>query len=628
MTAHIPVPKNSVPASSSIAALNASLRKPDSGAPLVHPNGPSEPIDCKAETASDSPMQAEVGRSSFFPLKGETASACASDTVPVAAVAPVASVAPQHGRNLVGTSPASANAVTSTPSQPVPTTKATSHVMRMATVRQSGMCLGRSRKLSKVCLLWTGRGYPEVLSVGSPEADALIRSLLRAKGQMAKKNDLADINDELRSMADEEGIDIEPFCRVAPKSGGGIELDLNDEKGTTVAIDASGVQIQQATSSTLFMRPQTSSCLPRPADKGDYMLMKRYVNLDDISFWLYLAFVTYTIAHPKVESSKYVFLVFKGTQGSGKSFASKSTQKLIDPSTTGAQTMPGPPRDLAIMSQSAHLLVFDNLRDLNHEMSDALCIAATGGTVALRQLYTDEGQKNLYLHGAMLFNGIHPFMGQSDFADRCMVLNLRPLPSESRRSEAEMLAQFSEEYPVILRGMYDLIAATFRRIPTAVVTSPSRMVDLCRWIAGFELACEMPQGTLQAEYDNLIQDMQLETLQDNPLAAAILEFAEKMEGPHWAGSPTAFYAELEALVSFSGRKSRGWPTNAATMSKRLHGLQAPLLAQGIEIELSRGKDRKITLRKPGGAPAVNSPSSLVSKGAQVVRAWRDPLADF
>lgn len=509
--------------------------------------------------------------------------------------------------------------------------KPTAQAIRLAAICAPPLRLAISKKHGKVCMVTPERGYLVVLPLGSAEADALIRSRARAAGEVVKKRDVAEISDELRSMAEEDGIEIDLYARVAPKDGGGIEIDVNDGLGTTVEIDSSGVQIKRATSRIFFLRTSTSLPLQIPVANGRYDLMKAYVNLDAASFMLYIAWVSYTIAHPKVESTKYVFLVFKGTQGSGKSFASKATQKLVDPSTTGAQTMPASPRDLAIVSQAANLLVFDNLRDLSPAMSDALCIAATGGTVAMRQLYTDDSQKNLYLHSAILFNGIHPFMGQSDFADRCLVLNLNPLPAQERKTEGAMLAQFESDYPVILGGLYELIASIFKALPEATVTSPSRMLGFCHWIAGMEVACGMPQGVLQSMYDSTVQEMQLETLQDNPLASAILGFAEKMPDPQWSGTPSDFYEEIERFVSYSGRKSQGWPSNAATMSKRIHGLQAPLLAQGIEIWLERGKDRKVVMRKLGNwspAPETSEPgdSSDSSDGSVGKSMYSD--ADF
>lgn len=338
------------------------------------------------------------------------------------------------------------------------------------------------------------------------------------------------------------------------------------------------------------------------------MLIHKYLNMEPVRFLLYIAWATFTIASPKIEASKYVFLVLKGSQGTGKSFASKQTKRLIDPNAVGAQMLPGSPRDLAIMLQSVHLLVVDNLRDLTTLISDTLCIAATGGSVPMRKLYTDDEQKALYLHGAILFNGIHPFMGQSDFADRCMVLELLPIAPEARKSEAQMLNEFETDCPAILGGLYGLIAKTLQKLPEAEILAPSRMLDFCRWLAATELAMGLEAGALQLPYADSLREAQLESLLDNPLAVTIIAFAENMEVPEWVGTPTDFYNGLTTIADFSLQRSRAWPSSAAVLSKRLHGLQAPLQAQGISIDWTRGKDRQIVVRATK-APKLQTPSA-------------------
>jgi len=63
---------------------------------------------------------------------------------------------------------------------------------------------------------------------------------------------------------------------------------------------------------------------------------------------------------------------------------------LVDPNVAAVR---GPPReegDLFIAGNNGHLLAFDNLSDLSPWTSDALCRLASGGSFAVRQLYTDN----------------------------------------------------------------------------------------------------------------------------------------------------------------------------------------------------------------------------------------------
>lgn len=453
-----------------------------------------------------------------------------------------------------------------------------------------------SRKQGKSYAVLRTKGYPEVLEIGGPRLNSRIRALARARGKRLKQHALDDINEDLKSEAEVAGEVMELYPRVHPLPGGGVEIDLCDGAGTTVRLTTDGVDVLRGTTTTLFTRSSTALALPVPAERGDVKLLRKYINLSPGHFQLLTAGVAFTIASPKIEATKYVFPVLKGTQGTGKTFASKTMQRLIDPNAVGAQTLPGSPRDLAIMLQSVHLLVVDNMRDLTPLLSDTLCIAATGGSVPMRKLYTDDEQKALYLHGAIVFNGIHPFMGQSDFADRCLVLELNPIAPEHRQSEAEMLAQFEQDWPVILRGLYDLIVGCLRHLPDAKVVAPSRMLDFCRWLSAAELALGMPTGPLQDLYADSLSSAQLESLLDNPLAVTILAFAQDTPDATWEGTPAELYDVLTKIAGFTQQRSRAWPSSAAVLGKRLHGLQAPLLAQGVALEWTRGKDRLITVR--------------------------------
>jgi hypothetical protein len=559
-----------------------------------------------------------------------TSNACLPETVDVASPemppanflpqTPVVAVAPDAAASSASTSAASA------PQNPQPTRPKPTVASILAAVKLRGKPLATegiegfvfSQKHAKHYVISSENGYRQIFAIGSPESNARIRSNERKKGRTFKRRDLDEVNEELLSQAEEYGVSMDLFPRVCPLGTGGVEIDLCDGKGTTVLIDSSGVKVLGGTSDTLFLRSASALALPVPADIGDYTLLRKYVHLRSNSFLIYIAWVTFTIVSGKIEATCYVYLVLKGAQGTGKSFASKISKSVIDPNTVAAQTLPGSARDLAIMLQSAHLLVVDNMRDLTTAISDILCIASTGGAVPMRKLYSDDDQKALFLHGSILFNGIHPFMGQSDFADRCLVLELVSIEPKDRKSESQMLAEFEADRPAIARGLYDLTSQILGKLPRVEVVAPSRMLDFCKWLAAMEAALELPVGVLQHVYADSLQDSQLESLLDNPLAVTIIEFAERQKEPEWVGTPTQFYDALTNIANFTAQRSRAWPSSAAVLSKRLHGLQAPLLAQGISIDWSRGKDRQIVVTKspPRGVTPTTAPTPVAPSSGQ------------
>ena len=160
------------------------------------------------------------------------------------------------------------------------------------------------------------------------------------------------------------------------------------------------------------------------------------MNLHPKDYLLFVAWLSYTLAHPKVSTSKYLILILQGEQGSGKtSLCNNVILRLIDPSAIGVQRMQADEKDLAIAVQHAHVVAFDNVCGFKSSISDLFCIVSTGGQVTSRRLYTDAEQIVIHLHGALVLNGIHSFVTQSDLAQRCLTLQLLPIPDEKRQSD-------------------------------------------------------------------------------------------------------------------------------------------------------------------------------------------------
>ena len=451
-------------------------------------------------------------------------------------------------------------------------------------------------QFGKAVAVIRNNGNPYVLAVGSSTLNNIIRTAAVEADTKLSRSALKEINDGLQASAELSGVTANVWRRVAPVDDG-IEIDLGDSEHTRVRIVADSVDIVRSGSKALFFRPQHARPMASLAEKGDLRLLEKYVNLDPASFLLFTAWLTYTLALPKVPSSKYVILALQGGQGTGKSLLSRIVKDLVDPSVVGVQVLPSKIQDLSIAAQQAHVLCYDNLRQLSHTISDALCIAATGGSMSSRQLYSDAEQSTQQLHVALVLNGIHAFIDQPDLAQRCLPLYLKPLDANGRKSEAEMLNELAVDLPAIQRGLFDLIAKTFSHLPDANVTHPERMLDFCKWLAAMEMAEGIRGAVYQIQYSDALKQGQLDALLDNPLAATVLDFAEALDEDGWSGTPAKLLSELSDGLPRSTQRSRDWPDNPIALSKRLQSLQAGLLTQGVQVDFARGKERKITIQK-------------------------------
>jgi GTPase SAR1 family protein len=439
------------------------------------------------------------------------------------------------------------------------------------------------------------RGNHYAAPIGSREILNIIRALAKEDGINLSRSNLNELIDILESEAENADIHRDIYYRVA-NIGDTIFIDLGDRAHTHLKITAGKVEIIKEGSEALFYRTPVSQPFVIPAEEGNLLLLKKYLNLDEVDAILLIAWISYTLALSKKSTSNYVILVLEGDQGSGKtSLCNNVIINLIDPNAVGVQMLPTNTKDLAIAANNSHILCYDNIRYLKRGMADSLCVASTGGALSSRQLYSDADQHFLRLHVALVLNGIHAFMDQPDLAQRSLPIRLKTLSSKDRKSEAVLQSELENDMPFILRGLFELISKILEKLPQAEVIYPERMYEFSQWLAAYELVDGVPPGTYQKAYSNALNEAQLDTLLSNPLAEAVYRFTKGLSKGSWSGTPTQLLTALDQLINIPTQRSRDWPQNAISLSKRLTPLSAGLSTQGIIVEFTRGKDRKITI---------------------------------
>jgi hypothetical protein len=132
-------------------------------------------------------------------------------------------------------------------------------------------------------------------------------------------------------------------------------------------------------------------------------------------------------------------------------------------------------------------------------LSDALCRLARGGSLAVRQLYSDDAEVLFEASRPMLLNGIEDVIGRPDLADRAIVLTLPPISDAQRRPEAELWADFERARHGILGALLDIVAHGLARSRDVRLTSMPRMADFALWASACETAL-WPVGTVTRAY--------------------------------------------------------------------------------------------------------------------------------
>jgi hypothetical protein len=435
-------------------------------------------------------------------------------------------------------------------------------------------------------------------SINSDEFSRLAKRMARTHRKQLNKNDVEELKESLIGAADENANVEHVFYRCAT-NGSGIEIDLGDDKYTRILVTADSVTTL-VNSDTVFRRTAQMKALPYPADVGDTTLLTKRLKIRPSDIPLLVSWITYTMAHPKVDSTNYVHLVIIGGPGTGKTILCKNILlPLIDPSSIGLQSFPKNEDDLCIQANNAQVLCFDNLRYLKPFMSDLICQASSGATITKRALYTNDSLHTTYLHAPIIFNGIHDLLNQPDLAQRCLVITTKKIDSSARMSEAEMLQKISKDLPAIFRGLLDIIANILKVLPDVQPSNPTRMVEFSHWIAAYEHTIKCPTEIFQSEYTKNFDQSQLDSLVLQPIVPLLFEFAREYQkdwgSRAWTGTPAALLELLREQLHSNNRYSSDLPKSSSTLSKKLKSLVASLQPHGIEISFSRGKFRQITI---------------------------------
>jgi hypothetical protein len=384
------------------------------------------------------------------------------------------------------------------------------------------------------------------------------------------------------------------FVRFAELEGR-IYVDLCDVNWRVVEIGPRGWRVI-ADAPVHFRHARGMHALPKPAGGGSITLLRNLINIGDDNNWILCISWLTAACRPK---GPFPILILQGEQGSAKSTTVKLLRKIIDPSSALVRTPPRDGRDLLIAATNSWVIAYDNLSGLPVWLSDSFCRLSTGGGFSTRELYTDGDEVFFDAMRPVVLNGIDHLAERADLADRSLILNLPPIPSENRRDEAQLYADFERRLPQILGAFFTGVSVALARLGQITLDSKPRMADFALWATAAEPAFGFPQGAFMKAYGGNRAEAVHETLEGDPVGVAILGFMEKQE--FWEGTCKQLLQQLEQHVEEATKKSREWPKSPRGLSSRLRRLVTFLRELRIQIKFhSRGTNgqRTITLSRP------------------------------
>jgi hypothetical protein len=424
-------------------------------------------------------------------------------------------------------------------------------------------------------------GHRETWPIRSPRFRSwLRRRYFEATGEAPSGAAIGSALDLLEARAQFEAPQRAVHIRVA-EHGGRIYLDLADEQWRVVEIGSDGWRVMTCPP-VRFRRAAGMLPLPIPVPGGSIDALAAFLNLPGRSdFVLVVAWLLAALRH----GGPYPLLAVSGEQGSAKTVLSKVLRALVDPNAAPVRTMPREERDLFIAAGNGHLLAFDNLSDIPPRTSDALCRLASGGSFAIRQLYTDEDEVLFQAARPAILNGIEDVITRPDLADRAIFLTLRYVQDTRRRPEKELWRQFELSQPHIFGALLDAASHGLRTLPEVRLKRLPRMADFALWATACETAM-WPAGTFLRAYNANRRTGIESVIEVDPVAAGVRDIMAKQTT--WTGNASDLLrAGADAFRDDGARRSPGWPKSPRTLAGRLRRAQTSLRTLGIEIAFSR-----------------------------------------
>jgi hypothetical protein len=319
----------------------------------------------------------------------------------------------------------------------------------------------------------------------------LLRRYYQATGAAPSAAEMRSVLDLLEARAQFDGPERAVHVRIAEHAGH-IYLDLGNEQWRAVDIGPDGWRVVGCPP-VRFRRPAGMLPLPEPQQGGSIECLKSFLNLasrDD-----FVLIVAWLLAALR-PGGPYPLLAISGEQGSAKTVLSKLLKALIDPNVAPVRSLSREERELMITANNGYLLAFDNLSGLPIWLSDALCRLATGGSFAVRRLYTDDEEVLFEAARPILLNGIEEVISRPDLGDRAIFLTLAPIGEAQRRSEIELWREFEIAWPRMLGALLDAVVHGLRTLGRIHLDRLPRMADFALWTAACETAL-WPAGTLR-----------------------------------------------------------------------------------------------------------------------------------
>jgi len=422
-------------------------------------------------------------------------------------------------------------------------------------------------------------GHRETWPVRGKQLRAwLRRSYYEETGGALGSGTIRSMVDLLEARAQFDAPERTIHVRVAEHDGR-IYLDLADKEWRAVEISPDRWRVI-GFPPVRFRRAAGMLPLPVPQKGGSIHALAPFLHLPSANdFALTVAWLLAALR----PSGPYPLLAVAGEQGSAKTVLSKLLKALIDPNTAPVRALSREQRELMIAAHNGYLLAFE-LSSLPVWISDALCRLASGGSFAVRQLFTNDEEVLFQAARPILLNGIEDVISRPDLGDRAIFLTLTPIGEAQRRPEAELWREFEIARPRILGALLEAAVHGLRALSRVQLDRLPRMADFAVWATACEPAL-WPAGTFAQAYAANRRAAIENIIEADPVASRIR--AIMANRTIWTGNASDLWLLCSEEVPQGISRGSGWAKNPRTLAGRLRRAQTFLRSLGIEVTFSR-----------------------------------------
>ena len=214
---------------------------------------------------------------------------------------------------------------------------------------------------------------------------------------------------------------------------------------------------------------------------------------------------------------------------------------------------------------------------------------ASGVGFRTRTLYSNSDEELFETRSPLLLKGIDGIATRADLLDRGLGVTLKKIPETERRTEEEVYAGFAAAHAAALGALLTALSAGLKNLSSVQEPNLPRMADFARWVCACEVELPWAAGTFLTTYrENRLLAAE-ESIENDPVAQAILLLARRAAPKQWRGSATDLLQVLNGIVEYELRGER-WPRTQASLGRWLRRAEPLLAAVGVSLVESRTCD--------------------------------------